>query len=130
VTDAVTALLLNTPTRLQASQNRTNGCNTGSSTPVTTPTTPTGPTTTTTTVPGSTVPPPNASGLALLKAAQAEFDAAGRALAAGDLGSYQAHIRNAQADFEAYRAKVDASSGSVPAATTTVPGTTPTTGAP
>jgi uncharacterized membrane protein (UPF0182 family) len=134
VTDAVTALLNNTPTRLQASQNRTNGCNTGS-TPVTTPTTPsTGPGTTTTTVQGPppTNPPPNSSAAALLNAAQSEFDAAGRALAAGDLGLYQSHIRNAQADFEAYRAKVGAPTTtpttSVPG--TTVPRATSTTGAP
>ncbi len=86
MTDVVTALLNNTPTRLQASQNRTNGCNTGSTTPVTTPTPGgNGSTTTTTTVPGATttttLPPSSASATTLLQNAQQEFDLAQQAYA-------------------------------------------------
>jgi hypothetical protein len=73
-----------------------------------------------------------------LNATQAEFDAAQAALAAGDLGGYQLHIRNAQTDFAAYKAKLGiTSSTTLPGATaTTSPSTrapaatTPTTGAP
>jgi uncharacterized membrane protein (UPF0182 family) len=127
MTDAVTALVDNTTTRLQASQNRNNPCNTASP-PVTTPTIGGGSTTTTTTVPG---PANNASAAALLQATQTEFDAAQTALAAGNLGSYQTHIRNAQADFEAYKVKAGiTSSTTLPIPTTTVPKATTTTGAP
>jgi hypothetical protein len=128
----VTALADNTPTRLQASQNRTNPCN---ATPITTPTTGgTGTSTTTTTVPGprATVPPSTASATQLLQDAQTEFDAANAALAAGRLGDYQTHIRNAQNDVASAYAKLGAATTTtVPAArSTTVPKATTTTGAP
>ncbi len=99
IADAVTALVGNTTTRLQASQNRTNPCNT-SSPPVTTPITGGGATTTTTTSPtsGPTVTAPtNASVNQLLALAQQQFDAANTALANGDLGLYQADIKRAAA---------------------------------
>jgi len=52
-------------------------------------------------------------------------------LAAGDLGSYQTHFRNAQADFEAYKAKLGiTSSTTLPVPSTTAPKVTTTTGRP
>lgn len=137
MTDAVTALLNNTPTRLQASQNRTNGCNTSS--PITTPTTGgSGATsTTTTTTPGSTVtvPPANATADQLLADAQTEFDAAQTAYANNDLGGYQKHINAARADVQAAAAKLQATSGAtttttVASSSTTAAKATTTTGAP
>jgi uncharacterized protein len=120
ITDAVTALVDNTSTRLQASQNRTNPCNT------TTPVTPgggTGTTTTTTTLPGTatTVPPANASATQLLADAQAEYQLAQTALTNHDLAGYQAHINQEQADVQAALAKlgVKTSTTTVPKATTT-----------
>jgi uncharacterized membrane protein (UPF0182 family) len=126
ITDAVTALVGNTSTRLQASQNRTNPCNT-SSTPVTTPGGGTETTTTTTTVPGSptTAPPANASATQLLADAQAEYQQAQIALTNHDLAGYQAHINQEQADVQAAATKLG-----VKASTTTVPAATPTTAKP
>ena len=127
MTDAVTALLSGGPTRLQTSggvKSILSGGN-GSTT-----------TTTTTTVPGTptTVPPANASANQLLASAQSEFDAANAALAAGKLGDYQTHIRNAQNDVAAAVAKLrpaGASTTTVPASATTAPAAaTTTTGAP
>ncbi len=132
--DAVTALANNAPTRLQASQNRTNPCNV-TATPITTPTTGgTGTSTTTTTAPGPpvTVPPSTASATQLLQDAQTEFDAANTALAQRKLGDYQTHIANARADVAAAYAKLSAATTTtVPAgSSTTVPKATTTTGAP
>ncbi len=121
--DAVSALVNDTPTQLQTSggvksitgQTGTGGTSTS---------------TTTTTLPGAptTNPPTNASATALLNDAQAQFDAANAALAAGNLGEYQTHIRNAQSDFEAYKAKVGiTSTTTLPGTGTTVPGVTTTT---
>jgi uncharacterized membrane protein (UPF0182 family) len=128
--DAVTALVSGNPTRLQTSGGvKSDG--------TVTPTTPTS----TSTIPGATttttLPSTSASAEVLLNQTQAEFDAASAALAQGDLGQYQAHIRQAQADFAAYKAKLGiTSSSTLPSSTTTTPTTakraavTTTTGAP
>jgi uncharacterized membrane protein (UPF0182 family) len=91
--------------------------------------------TTTTTVPEGppvTNPPANASVNALLTAAQQEFAAADAALAGGNLGQYQAHIRAAQADVAAAIAKGAGgpTPTTAPATPTTKPPVTTTTGAP
>jgi hypothetical protein len=126
--DAVTALITDGPTRLQASQNRTNPCNT-TTTPVTAPPNG-GTTTTTTTIPGTatTNPPSNASVNQLLQAAVDEYAAAQTALANKDLASYQSHIAKAQADTRAALAKSGATTTTQPPATAS--STTPTTAAP
>ena len=123
ITDATTALISGTPTRLQASQNRTNPCNT-SSTPVTTTPPSGGTTTTTTTLPGSSPPsslPPTASVRQLLQAANDQFAAAQASLVAKDLAGYQAHIAQAQAFVQDALAKAGITTS------TTAPGNTTTT---
>lgn len=121
ITDAVTALIGNTPTRLQASQNRTNPCNTAS-VPVPTPGGNGSTTTTTTTVPGTatTQPPVGASVRQLLQDASDQFALAQQALVNKDLAGYQSHNAQAQADVQAALVK----SGVV--TTTTVPNTATT----
>jgi uncharacterized membrane protein (UPF0182 family) len=128
ITDATNALTSNTPTRLQASQNRTNPCNTAS--PPVTPgsSTPTTSTTTTTTTPsvGPTVSvPPNASVADLLAAAQREFNLANQAYANGDLGGYQDHNKRAAAFVQQAVTK-----GGSSVTTTIAPKATSTTAAP
>lgn len=95
VNDAITGLLTGKPT--EAERIVKNG---GSLTNLN-PNNPTGGTSTTTTTtpttPSSGQPPPtNASAQTLLNLAQVEFDAANAALAAKDLGAYQAHVKKAQ----------------------------------
>ncbi len=122
ITDAVTALIGNTPTRLQASQNRTNPCNTATTVPVTTPGG-NGSTTTTTTLPGTptTQPPVGASVRQLLQDASDQFALAQQALVNKDLAGYQSHNAQAQADVQAALVK-----SGVVTTTTTVPHTTTT----
>jgi uncharacterized membrane protein (UPF0182 family) len=88
--------------------------------------------TTTTTVPGApaaTNVPANATVNALLAAAQNQFALADAALAEGNLGQYQAHIRTAQADVAAAIAK-SAGTATTTTTPTTQPQVTTTTGAP
>ena len=126
MTDAVTALVNNTPTRLQASQNRTNGCNTGS-TLVTTPTTGgNGSTTTTTTVPGATTTTtlrprlprrPRCS-----RTPRTSSISPNRRNANNDLGGYQQHIEAARGRRPGglrQTESVDIAHAHVPASTTT-----------
>ncbi|HUI48526.1 MAG TPA: UPF0182 family protein [Acidimicrobiia bacterium] len=130
--DDIQALLSGNPTQLQTSGGvKSNGS---------TPTSQTGTSSTTTTLPGSptTVPPGNASVAALLAKADSEFALADAALTAGQLGEYQLHNRNAQADVAAAQAKLNATGSTattVPAAgktsdSTVAGGVTTTTGAP
>jgi len=131
--DDIQALLSGNPTQLQTSGGvKSNGS---------TPTSQTGTSSTTTTLPGSptTVPPGNASVAALLAKADSEFALADAALTAGQLGEYQLHNRNAQADVAAAQAKLNATGSTattVPAAgktsdsTVAGGGVTTTTGAP
>jgi uncharacterized membrane protein (UPF0182 family) len=122
VNDAVKALVNNTPTDLQRQVqggtpidtitpggNGNPGGNTGGSS------------TTTTTTPGVTTPgtqpPQNASSAQLLAAAQREFDLADQALAAKDLGSYQAHV----AQGEALLRRALSQTGTTSTSTTTRP---------
>ena len=117
MSDAVTALVNGTDTKLQTSVRNGGsitsiaGGNGGNGTT----------TTTTTTVPGppTSAPPSNASAAVLLADAQTEFDAANAALANKDLAGYQAHISRAQSDVAKAVAKLGGVSG---ATTTTVPG--------
>ena len=122
ITDATTALVTGLPTRLQASNNRTNPCNTSSTVPPAQDGGGSG--TTTTTVPGTsnTTPPANASATALLQDAQVEFDAANTALTEKNLAAYQQHIAQARADVQAAYAKLGATTS-----TTAPPATTSTT---
>ena len=114
--DAVSALVNDTPTKLQTSGGvKSITGQIGSTTPTSTPTTTTLPTI------GNTVPPAGASATQLLAAAQAQFDAAQAALSAGNLGAYQKANAAAQADVQAAYAKLTGatSSTTVPRATTT-----------
>jgi uncharacterized membrane protein (UPF0182 family) len=96
VQDAITALVTNTPTRLQRDVQGGRSITAivpGGSTDGNGATS-----TTTTTAPSGTQPPSNATAAQLLAEADAQFRAADAALAAGKLGEYQAHISQAQTD--------------------------------
>jgi uncharacterized membrane protein (UPF0182 family) len=130
VQDAVTALLTGRSTQLQQqvqsgrSINDIVGNQTGNNA--------TGPTTTTT-LPSAatptTAPAANASAASLLQSAKSQFAAAQAALAAGNLGSYQQHVVQAQADVNA--AATQLGNQAAPTPTTSAPAkTTPSTASP
>jgi hypothetical protein len=79
--------------------------------------------------------PANASATQLLAQAQTEFQQADQALAAGNLGSYQAHEKAGRADVQAAVTKLGstATTTTIPPAartTTTAPAKTTTTSGP
>jgi uncharacterized membrane protein (UPF0182 family) len=128
--DAVTALVTGNDTQLQLSGGVKGTGGTSS---------PTGTGTTTTTTTPNTGPPvsvpANASATQLLAQAQTEFQQADQALAAGNLGSYQAHEKAGRADVQAAVTKLGstATTTTIPPAartTTTAPAKTTTTSGP
>ena len=132
IQDAVTALLTGRSTQLQLqvqsgrSINDIVGNQTGNNNNATSPS----PTTTLpqTTTP-TTSPAANASASSLLQSAKTQFAAAEAALAAGNLGLYQQHVQQAQADVNAAATKLG--SQPAPTPTTNAPAnTTPSTASP